>query len=85
MLAARIEGRSSFARLGLAVHMTAPTIHSTFRGHITLEIRNFGPFPLAVKPGQTRICQLIFEGLKSMPDGELDSTFQDQRGLLGGS
>ena len=27
-LAARIEGRSSFARSGLLVHFTAPTIHA---------------------------------------------------------
>ena len=29
-IAARVEGKSSFARLGLGVHVTAPTIHSGF-------------------------------------------------------
>jgi dCTP deaminase len=37
-LAARVEGRSSLARLGLIVHLTAPTIHAGFCGTITLEI-----------------------------------------------
>ena len=38
LLAARIEGKSSFARCGLLVHFTAPTIHCGFSGTITLEI-----------------------------------------------
>src|SRR5262245_275221 len=51
-LAARVEGKSSLARLGLGVHVTAPTIHAGFgytgrRNHagtrIRLEIWNFGP------------------------------------------
>jgi len=40
--AARIEGRSSFARIGLLVHFTAPTIHAGFEGTIALEMINFG-------------------------------------------
>jgi dCTP deaminase len=38
LLAARVEGRSSFARLGLVVHLTAPIIHAGFDGNITLEM-----------------------------------------------
>lgn len=45
-IAARVEGRSSFARLGLVVHLTAPTVHSGWNGQITLEMINFGPFHL---------------------------------------
>ncbi len=60
-LAARVEGRSRFARLGLVIHMTAPTIHNRFRGRITLEIMNHGPIELVLTPNQTRICQLVFE------------------------
>src|SRR5207244_1399540 len=59
-LAARVEGRSSLARLGLGVHVTAPTIHSGFKGKITLEITNHGPFPIKLRPG-LHVCQLIFE------------------------
>lgn len=77
-IAARVEGRSSFARLGLVVHLTAPTIHAGFRGPITLEIINFGPFYLKFVPGQTRICQLILERLETEPAGEPATAFQDQ-------
>jgi dCTP deaminase len=45
-LAARVEGRSSLARLGVIVHLTAPTIHAGFNGTITLEMINHGPFYL---------------------------------------
>lgn len=82
-LAARVEGRSSFARLGLLVHLTAPTIHAGFRGPITLEIINFGPFCVKLVPSQTRICQLIFERLESEPIGEPVTAFQNQTSPAG--
>jgi dCTP deaminase len=59
-LAARVEGKSSLARLGLVVHMTAPTIHAGFEGRIRLEIVNHGAVPIRLWPSM-RICQLIFE------------------------
>jgi len=59
-LAARIEGRSSFARTGLLIHFTAPTIHAGFEGTITLEIMNLGPIPLMLSAGLP-ICQLVLE------------------------
>lgn len=39
-LAARIEGKSSFARCGLLVHFTAPTVHAGWAGKLTLEMIN---------------------------------------------
>ncbi len=77
-LAARVEGRSSFARLGLLVHLTAPTIHAGYQGRITLEMINFGPFYLRLVPTRTRICQLIFERLETDPEGEPATAFQGQ-------
>jgi dCTP deaminase len=59
-LAARVEGKSSLARLGLVVHMTAPTIHAGFEGRIRLEMMNHGAVPIRLWRGM-RICQLIFE------------------------
>ena len=38
-----VEGRSSWARVGLSVHLTAPKIDPGFNGTITLEIANMGP------------------------------------------
>jgi len=84
-LAARVEGRSSFARLGLVVHLTAPTIQHGFRGTITLEILNHGPFYVKFVPTRTRICQLIFERLETDPTGEIETQFQDQISPSGGS
>jgi dCTP deaminase len=81
-LAARVEGRSSLARLGLGVHVTAPTIHSGFNGQITLEITNHGVFPIKLRPGM-RICQLILEMLFGTPASAMTGSFQDQSSVTG--
>lgn len=77
-LAARVGGRSSLARIGIIVHLTAPTIHAGFGGKITLEMINFSPFYLRMVPNQTRICQLIVEMLESNPSMEINTKFQGQ-------
>lgn len=58
--AARVEGKSSLARLGIGVHITASTIHAGFRGQIRLAMINHGCVPVRLREGM-RICQLIFE------------------------
>ena len=47
-LAARIEGRSSFARCGLFVHFTAPTVHAGFEGPLVLEMCNWSIYDSTV-------------------------------------
>ncbi len=84
-LAARVEGRSSYARLGLVVHMTAPTIHAGFEGQVVLEIMNFGPYPLQLDPRRTHICQVIFEELGEDPSIAINTVFQGQSDVLGAS
>lgn len=59
-LAARVEGKSSLARLGLAAHVTAPTVQSGFQGKLYLEMYNVGPFTLELYP-RMDICQLVLE------------------------
>lgn len=59
-ISGRLEGRSRFARFGLAVHVTAGFMHPGIANHQVLEIVNLGHSPLALYPG-TRICQFIFE------------------------
>jgi dCTP deaminase len=59
-MSGRLEGRSRFARFGLAVHVTAGFMHPGISNHQALEIVNLGHGPLALYPG-TRICQFIFE------------------------
>jgi dCTP deaminase len=59
-MSGRLEGRSRFARFGLAVHVTAGFMHPGISNHQVLEIVNLGHAPLALYPG-TKICQFIFE------------------------
>jgi len=82
-LSARVEGRSSLARIGLVVHLTAPIIHAGFNGRITLEIVNQGPFYIKFIPHKTRICQFIIEMLDSPATGQLTTAFQGQTTPLG--
>ncbi len=80
-LAARVEGRSSFARCGLIVHFTAPTIHAGFDGTITLEMINLGPCPIALYPGM-EIVQLVIEQVLDTPFHK-PSQFQGQSSPAG--
>jgi dCTP deaminase len=60
-MAACVEGKSGLARLGLVVHMTAPTIHAGFGpAPIRLEIANHGTIAIGLEVGMA-ICQIILE------------------------
>lgn len=61
-VAAELEGRSSYARLGLEIHLTAGMIDPGFQGTITFEMVNNGPEPILLMPG-LRIGQLRFHRL----------------------
>jgi dCTP deaminase len=76
-LAGRVEGKSSLARLGLGIHVTAPTIHSGFNGRIRLEMINHGSLPIKLRP-QMRICQLIFEVTLGTPERGYKGQFSGQ-------
>lgn len=81
-LAARVEGKSSLARLGLVIHMTAPIIHCGYGEDspriITLEIYNYGPFRIMVTPAKSLICQLIIETVKTIPTKRTNRKFSKQ-------
>lgn len=74
-LAARIEGRSRFARVGLMVHMTAGLIQPGCDNKQVLEISNMSPMPLALYPG-TKICQIVLEEV--LGEAEYTGRFRDQ-------
>ncbi len=57
-LECQVEGRSSWARLGLIV-ATATTVEPCYKGVITLELSNNGTMPIKLFPG-IKIAQLIF-------------------------
>lgn len=57
-----LDGRSSLARLGLMVHVTAHRIDPGWEGKIVLEFFNAGKLPLALRP-KMAIGALSFEVL----------------------
>lgn len=86
-LTAKVEGKSSWARRGLVVHLTAGFIDPGFKGNITLEIVNLSPYVIELTP-HIYICQLSFYELKtpsSLPYGTegLGSKYQNQSGPTG--
>lgn len=56
-LAGRLEGRSTWGRLGLQVHSTAGFVDPGFEGILTFELQNMGKGPLCLFPG-VRIAQI---------------------------
>lgn len=77
-LVGRLEGKSALARLGLAVHVTAPTIHAGSTGLIQLEIVNHGPRPIVLRAGM-RICQIMFEQTLGVPEKTYGGQFKGQQ------
>jgi dCTP deaminase len=86
-IAARVEGKSSLARLGVGVHVTAPTIHAGFgfdTEHpdrpgkpIQLEIFNVGKWAVVLDVGMP-ICQLILEEVREVPRKGYQGRFSQQ-------
>jgi deoxycytidine triphosphate deaminase len=79
-----VDGKSTWARQGLAVHITAGYIDPGFSGQITLELINVGLETIRLTPGM-KICQLRLHQLSSpamRPYGhpELGSKYQGQIG-----
>lgn len=85
-LMARVEGKSSIARLGVAIHITAGFIDPNFTGQITLEIKNMSDKPFELIHGDS-ICQIVFETLDKpcvVPYGssKLNSKYMNSRGAV---
>jgi dCTP deaminase len=80
-----LDGRSSLARLGLMVHVTAHRIDPGWSGNIVLEFFNSGKLPLALKPGM-KIGALSFEVLSGPAEkpynARLDAKYKDQDGAI---
>lgn len=63
-IVARVEGKSSIGRIGLAVHITAGFIDPGFEGQITLEVANLAPWAIRLHPNM-RIAQIAFQRLSA--------------------
>ena len=83
-LAGFVEGRSSWARIGITIHVTAPKIDPGFDATITLEMANFGKIPVELRAGVDEPAQLMFFRLSTpVPETDLygtgtNDTFQGQ-------
>jgi len=82
--AGKIEGRSSFARIGLGVHISKDFINPGYRGNMPLELVIFGTNNIKIYP-YLPICQLMLIRLTSIPsrlygERELQSKYMDDDG-----
>lgn len=80
-----LDGRSSLARLGLMVHVTAHRIDPGWSGNIVLEFFNSGKLPLALKPGM-KIGAISFEMLSGHAErpynSRTDAKYRNQDGAI---
>lgn len=80
-----LDGRSSLARLGLMVHVTAHRIDPGWSGQIVLEFYNSGKLPLALRP-KMKIAALNFEtmsGKAAKPyNKRADAKYKGQQGAV---
>ncbi|BBO27294.1 dCTP deaminase [Alteromonas sp. I4] len=80
-----LDGRSSLARLGLMVHVTAHRIDPGWSGNIVLEFYNSGKLPLALRP-MMKIGALSFEVLSRPAEkpynARVDAKYKGQAGAV---
>lgn len=80
-----LDGRSSLARLGLMVHVTAHRIDPGWSGQIVLEFFNSGKLPLALKP-KMKIGAISFEILSGSAEkpynARTDAKYKGQTGAI---
>ncbi len=75
-----VEGRSSWARVGVTIHVTAPKIDPGFSGTITLELVNLGKLAIRLVPGEEKLAQLMLLSLsRPVPDEHLYGTRPEDR------
>jgi dCTP deaminase len=70
-----LEGRSRFARVGLLVHVSSSFMQPGIANHQVLEMSNFGPIALRIRPG-TAVCQFIFQRAEGI--GRYEGVFRGQ-------
>ncbi|MDQ1436466.1 MAG: dCTP deaminase [Acidimicrobiaceae bacterium] len=67
--AGAIEGRSSYARLGLSVHASGGFINPGWRGHMPLTLVNHSANTIRIPVG-TPLCQLMIIGLSGPAEAD---------------
>jgi len=84
-LVGRVDGKSSFGRIGLLIHVTAGYIDTGFKGNITLELYNLSDNDIYLHVG-TPICQLSLHTVDTIEDADLyksgnGNNYQHQSGV----
>lgn len=77
-----IFGRSSLARMGLFVHISAGFVDPGFHGTLTLECYNAGSKAIALSKGD-RIAQISFAELDEPAENPYAGRYQGQVGATG--
>jgi dCTP deaminase len=72
-----VTGKSSWGRRGLVIE-TAPGVHPSFTGCLTLELANVGEIPIVLIPG-IQICQLFLHRVDGQVSEGVDGTFWGKR------
>lgn len=78
-----IEGRSTIARVGLAIHCTSGIIDGNFEEArtVVLEIKNQGPFAIVLRY-KTALAMLSFTQLTTEIEQNVQSQYQGQEGVV---
>jgi dCTP deaminase len=75
------HGRSTTARHGILVHLSAGFADLGWVGQIVFEFANLTSHPVLLRPGR-RIAQVAFEKADGDIDMQYHSTYQYQRGIV---
>lgn len=81
-LTVMLAGKSTLARMGLQIHITAGWVDPGYRGKLTLEIVNNSSNILQLHPGML-IGQLVFLEMKKKPDQVYKGKYQDSMDVVG--
>ncbi|MBS0625655.1 MAG: dCTP deaminase [Verrucomicrobia bacterium] len=78
-----IEGRSTVARLGLAVHCTSSIVDGNYEEArtVVLEIKNIGPFEIVLQH-KAALAMLIFTRLSTEIEQNPQLQYAGQRGVV---
>ncbi|MDR3643152.1 MAG: dCTP deaminase [Candidatus Doudnabacteria bacterium] len=78
-----LDGRSTLARLGLMIHVTAMVADGNFEepGSIVLEIKNLSPMNLILKPNLP-IGMLLFNQIDQEIAQDVQFQYKGQKGVL---
>ena len=81
-IVARLEGKSSLARIGLLMHSTAGYVDPGWQGHLTMQLTNVARLPVSLyrgmKIGQISFLRLSTPAERLYGDDGLGSKYQGQ-------